>query len=752
MSFPLMIRILTLILFFFSVIGLSQEKWIPQMESMEGQITLLSQNLETNVVGTTADIRLYQSFQIDQTKSAYYLFPVSTETSLYELLVFYPNKILSMDVRNMDNIRKQVVAENKKGKKIQLNHSSDSQFIKLNLKDLPQGEEIKVVVKYMQNLGKEDDLKTLSIPSFIPKQYHIKAEKLGVQVNIISPTPIYDTEINLKEAQIKSVSAKYQEISYQGKEWNSPIELKFHTRGDKADAGMLVYEDKGCRYILGVVEPPKVIDPEQIAPREYVFVMDISGSMHGFPMNTSKELVKKILNDLKPEEKFNILFFAGGSDFFSSKSVYATPENKDLAIQAINQQKGTGKTKISDALQKVYSYKPDKEYNRVVVLVTDGKLMEDRTLYLNLKSNLKFAQYFCFGIGYDVDRRTIQQLANAMGTESVLITEQSEAEVEMNKFFNLIRTPLLRHIEVQSKELNLQETYPNQFKGFLSSESSSFVSKECSGMREPKLILTGINGEEAYREEFKLPSENKNDELSVLKLLWAKEKIEFLLQEEERCGKRCYEDGKYRNQIIRIGEEMNISTPYTSFIQEGYNNNNGNKGRKDSLYDNPLNSLEFQNDFDSDFDKIPNMYDDCPFDKGSFERKGCPRTKEEKITSEINRMLEGIEFDFDSYVIKPEFYEKLNTAASIIQNQTTQKYIVEGHTDAAGTPEYNMNLSLNRAKAVVNYLKEKGVKVDALKIEGKGDKELRHKECRPHTVCDDQKNFENRRVIFKVVP
>jgi Ca-activated chloride channel family protein len=744
-------RIFTLILIFLCGLIYSQEKNIPQLES-DGEVRLQSQFAEINVVGNTADIRLYQSFKVDNAKNSYYLFPVSVDASLYEMLVYYPNKILSMDVRNMDNIRKQVLAENKKGKKIQLNHSQESHFIKLNLKDLPQGEEFKVVLRYMQNLEKEEIWKTLNIPSFISNSYKMELEKLGVHINIISPTPIFDTEINLPNAQIQSVSSKYQEISYEGKDWNSPIELKFHTRGDNADAGMLVYEDKGCRYILGVVEPPKVIDPEQIAPREYVFVMDISGSMHGFPLDTSKELVKKILNDLKPEEKFNILFFAGGSDFFSSKSVYATPENIDLAIQAINQQKGTGNTKISDALQKVYSYKPDKEYNRVVVLVTDGKLMEDRTLYLNLKSNLKYAQYFCFGIGYDVDRRTIQQLANAMGTESVLITEQSEADVEMNKFFNLIRTPLLRHIEVQSKELNLQETYPNQFKGFLSSESSSFVSKECSGLRDPKLILTGINGEETYREEFKLPQEKKNDELYILKLLWAKEKIEFLLQEEERCGKRCYDDGKYRNQIIRIGEEMNISTPYTSFIQEGYNNNNGNKGRKDSLYENPFNTLTFQNDFDSDFDRIPNMYDECPYDKGTLERKGCPRTKEEKITSEINRMLEGIEFDFDSYVIKSEFYEKLNTAASIIQSQSSQKYIVEGHTDAAGTPEYNMNLSLNRAKSVVNYLKEKGVRVELLKIEGKGDKELRHPECRPHTVCDDQKNFENRRVIFKVVP
>src|SRR5690606_16558117 len=115
-----------------------------------------------------------------------------------------------------------------------------------------------------------------------------------------------------------------------------------------------------------------------------------------------------------------------------------------------------------------------------------------------------------------------------------------------------------------------------------------------------KLILTGINGEENYREEFSLPNVDNNDDLKVLKYLWAKEKIEFLLQEEERCGERCLKDGKYRNQIIRIGEELNIATPYTSFVEETYSNNADTKGRKYSLYDNPQNQVVFQNDYDSD--------------------------------------------------------------------------------------------------------------------------------------------------------
>lgn len=724
---------------------------IPHFQVESGSPKLNFQSVEVNVVGKVADIHLFQSFKVENQTNGFYLYPVNIESSLYELTVYLPDKIISMDVRNMDNIRKQVLAENKKGKKVTLKHQDDSNFIKLNIHSIPKNEEVKIVLKYTQNLDINNDSKKLEISSFINSSYDLNLKEFEFKINLISPTPVYHSEIISHKTDNKKVSEKYQTFSYKGNEWNQPIHLNYNSKGNEADAGMLVYEEKNCRYILGVVEPPKEIKPEEIAPREYVFVMDISGSMQGFPIETSKDLVNRILHDLKPEEKFNILFFAGSSDFFSQESVYATPENIDLAIQMINDKRGTGKTQLTDALKKVYTYKPDKAYNRIVVLVTDGKLNEEKSLYFDLKQNLKDAQYFCFGIGYDIDRKTIQQISQISGTESVLISDQMDAQKEMDKFFNTIRTPLLRYIQVQSKNLNLTETYPSQFNGFLSSESSSFVSKECSGTRDPKLILTGINGEENYHEEFSLPNVDNNQDLKILKYLWGKEKIEFLLQEEERCGKRCINDGKYRNQIIKIGEELNIATPYTSFVEESYVNNNSNRGRKHSLYENPNNQIFFQNDYDSDFDKVPNTIDECPYDRGLISRKGCPKTKQEKITSEINRMLEGIEFDFDSYVIKSEFYEKLNTAASIISSQSEQIYIVEGHTDAAGTPEYNQNLSMNRAKAVAEYLIQKGVKESQMKLVGKGDTELKHPECRPQEVCDDQKNFENRRVIFKTL-
>src|SRR5690606_586396 len=99
-------------------------------------------------------------------------------------------------------------------------------------------------------------------------------------------------------------------------------------------------------------------------------------------------------------------------------------ENKALAIEAINSQAGTGKTRLVEAMEKVYQYKPEKEFNRIVVLVTDGMFSADYQLYQGLKENLRYAQYFVFGIGYEIGRKTLQQLAAVGGTKPVLISDQ----------------------------------------------------------------------------------------------------------------------------------------------------------------------------------------------------------------------------------------------------------------------------------------------------------------------------------------
>lgn len=107
-------------------------------------------------------------------------------------------------------------------------------------------------------------------------------------------------------------------------------------------------------------------------------------------------------------------------------------------------------------------------------------------------------------------------------------------------------------------------------------------------------------------------------------------------------------------------------------------------------------------------------------------------------------VLRGIHFDFDKYNIKPEWEPVLDEAAAKLRQNSAVNMVIEGHTDAVGTTEYNQKLSERRAMAVKNYLAKKGIDPNRMKTVG-------FSELRP--IADnntEEGRALNRRVELKV--
>lgn len=81
----------------------------------------------------------------------------------------------------------------------------------------------------------------------------------------------------------------------------------------------------------------------------------------------------------------------------------------------------------------------------------------------------------------------------------------------------------------------------------------------------------------------------------------------------------------------------------------------------------------------------------------------------------------GILFDVDSAALRPEAKENLKNLANILQKYEDTDILIEGHTDATGTEDYNQALSERRAKSVSNYLIGLGVQNIRLTTVGYGE-------------------------------
>ncbi len=103
-------------------------------------------------------------------------------------------------------------------------------------------------------------------------------------------------------------------------------------------------------------------------------------------------------------------------------------------------------------------------------------------------------------------------------------------------------------------------------------------------------------------------------------------------------------------------------------------------------------------------------------------------------------ILHGILFDLGKASLKQQSEKQLNNIVTLLLNYPDLKLEVQGHTDNQGKPDYNMNLSKNRAETVCNYLQLFGVDKNRLVIKGYG-------ETRPITSNEtEESRAQNRRV------
>ncbi|MCL6261072.1 OmpA family protein [Aquiflexum sp. TKW24L] len=113
------------------------------------------------------------------------------------------------------------------------------------------------------------------------------------------------------------------------------------------------------------------------------------------------------------------------------------------------------------------------------------------------------------------------------------------------------------------------------------------------------------------------------------------------------------------------------------------------------------------------------------------------------LFSALNHEVPTIYFDFDKATLRPVHKTELEKLALYLQHMGGLNLQVQGHTDQRGNEQYNMKLSERRAKAVMDYLVNKGVKQDRMSSEWLGKTKPVH-DC-VSVTCTEAMHQINRR-------
>ncbi|ODM89710.1 Heat shock 70 kDa protein cognate 4 [Orchesella cincta] len=184
---------------------------------------------------------------------------------------------------------------------------------------------------------------------------------------------------------------------------------------------------------------------------EFIFLLDISGSMSGAPIELAKRALLLFLHSLPEDCYFNVITFESRFSCFFPSSVKYSQTYLDMAKQQVLGLSGRGGTELLKPMQHVYSQPQIKGYLTQIFTITDGGVSYPNEVLNLVSSKVKHSRCFSLGIGDGVDRALVSGIAKNGGglCEFVTYNEMIESKI-LNQLKLALKPALLKPIRVES--------------------------------------------------------------------------------------------------------------------------------------------------------------------------------------------------------------------------------------------------------------------------------------------------------------
>ncbi|OPY63927.1 MAG: Vault protein inter-alpha-trypsin [Syntrophorhabdus sp. PtaU1.Bin002] len=552
------------------------------------RLPLKSTSADVDIAGVIADVKVTQVYKNEGKKpiEAIYVFPASTRAAVYGMKMTIGKRVIEAKINKREEARRRYEEARDQGKSASLLEQQRPNVFQMNVANIMPGDEIKVDLKYTELLVPTDRIYEFVYPTVVgPRYSNQSAETSPASEHWTknpylhqgeAPTYGFDIAVNIAAGlPIKEISSTSHKVntSYSGptvakvaldksetQGGNRDYVLRYRLDGNRIQSGLLLYQGGKENFFLLTMQPPKRVTNAHIPGREYIFIVDVSGSMHGFPLDISKKLLRNLIGSLRTTDRFNVLLFSGGNSVLSEESLPATPDNIRKAITLIERQQGGGGTELLPALKRALSLKKAEGVSRTVVIATDGYVTVEEEAFDLIRNHLGDANMFAFGIGSSVNRHIIEGMAHVGMGEPFVLTKPEEADSKAERFRSIIQSPVLTQIKVKYNGFAAYDVEPVSIPDVLAERPVTIFGK-WRGKPQGKITLTGISGEGKYTGTIDVSSAKPSKENSALRYLWARHRITLLSDYN-----KLRSDDRRINEVTELGLSYNLLTAYTSFV------------------------------------------------------------------------------------------------------------------------------------------------------------------------------------------
>lgn len=392
---------------------------------------------------------------------------------------------------------------------------------------------------------------------------------ISLIVNLNAGLPIRNIVSDLHEVDLTRVGPERAIIALKNKKEipNRDFVLRYAVAGKAIGDAVLTHAGPKGKFFSLILQPPERVAPDEAAPKEMIFVIDRSGSMNGFPIEKAKKTMRMAIEQMNPNDTFNLVSFAGGLGYCFPQPMPNTPANRATALKYLANLHGSGGTEMMRAIHAALGNQNDPERLRVVCFMTDGFIGNDMAILDAIQKYRKTARVFVFGIGNSVNRFLIENMAREGRGASEIVTLESDAEAAAGRFHARIQSPVLTDITIDFGELEVEGVTPSPalIPDLFASRPlilTGRYTKAGSGI----VTVRGRTAHGPFVRKVMVDFPSDQDSNDVLASLWARERIDEIMARDWLGMQRGRPNANIREEIAQLGLDFGLVTQFTSFV------------------------------------------------------------------------------------------------------------------------------------------------------------------------------------------
>lgn len=526
-----------------------------------------SEQIKVDITDQVAKTYITQTFSndTDRNLAGTYLFPLPEDTTFSSFSLHIDGKPVEGKILEANEARSQYEAIVRSMVDPGLLEYADYKTVRARIFPIPAHGTKKVELEYTQVLHAENGMLKYRFP--------LKAEG--------ETAPIDEVKIDAKlssKSGLRTIWSPTHTITSHRQDNNlAKVSMLAHDSIPDKDfllyysvsnkdlaANLLTHKNEGeDGYFLLTLTPP--VQSKEVIGKDIVLVADTSGSMQGDKIVQTKKALKFIVDALSPTDKFSIVQFATDVESFKPQVVAATPENKKAAAAFIDDLEARGGTNISDAMHTgLTMLNQVSDRPAYVVLMTDGEPTVGETNVNNLLKSIapkRDTRIFDFGVGYDVNTKLLNKLAEDHHGTAQYVEPSENLETAMSNFYQKIKSPVLSNVSIAYDGITVKDTYPREVKDIFAGSQVLLIGKYKSGAKATVNLTGKVNGvAKAY--SFPLNFDSNSADHTYLPRLWAMRRIGHLTQVAQDNG----DNKEVVDEIIALSKKYGIISNYTSYL------------------------------------------------------------------------------------------------------------------------------------------------------------------------------------------